>query len=119
MISNRSVLVANIDTIKGKNLNQFNAMAAHNCRFVALTTDSMSDSKLVGMQSDNLEVIVADRAHVRRSMLRSLLRLLRTRHFDIAELYPSSHLSLVMAILIKAHRIPLVIIARGEEHYYL
>ena len=115
----RTILVANLDTVKAKNLYQFSGLAPYGCRFVALTTDSLGDSQRVGLAAENVEVVAADTRNVRRSMIRSLMQLLRSRRFDIAELYPGSHLSLLIAMLIKMRGIPLVIVARGEEYYYL
>jgi glycosyltransferase involved in cell wall biosynthesis len=115
----RNILVANLDEVKAKNLYQFNGLAPYGCRFVVLTTNELGNSQAVAQGAENLEVVSADSANVRQSMLRSLLRQLRSRRFDIAELYPSSRLSFLLALLIKMHRVPLVIVARGEEHYYL
>jgi len=113
------VLVANLDTVKAKNLNQFDGLAPYGCRFSVLTTDALGNSRQVAQASPNVEVVTADPARIRSSMLGSLLQLLRTRRFHLAELYPSSHLALVMAAMVKAWRLPLVIVARGEEWYYL
>ncbi len=115
----RTVLIANLDTIRAKNRNQFRGMAPHKCQYVVLTTDSLNDSADIIADMENVEIVRVDASRVRRSFISSLLGLLKSRHFDLVEFYPYSHLALLMAILIKLRRIPMLAIARGDEYAYV
>ena len=114
-----TVLVAGIDTVREKNLHQLLGLADRGYRFVVLTTDALGRSRELLAGAGNVEVHTAHRFWFRSTMLVALLRVLFTRRIDVAEVYPYAELPLLMTIILRLARVPVAVIARGQEFYYV
>jgi glycosyltransferase involved in cell wall biosynthesis len=115
----KTVLVAGIDTVRHKNLHQFACLERHGYDFIILTTDLLGDSAEVLEGRENVRLVVTRYGFKGFLFLLSLLKILLTTRIDIAEVYPYSFGMMLGTMLLSLMRIPTVIIARGEEYYYL
>ena len=80
-----TVLIANLDSVKKKNLNQLTELVKRGYRFVILTVDSLGNSREILGDLENVQLYVADRRYVRRSLIAGLIEILRTESIDLAE----------------------------------
>jgi len=115
----KTILVIGLDTIRQKNLYQLIGLLDRGYRFVVITTDWNSTSLVLTCGYGDINVRVAKLMHVRRDFLSLTIDALRRDKISLVELYPYSLLGFLCALLVKAWRKPLLIIARGEEWYYL
>lgn len=113
-----TVLVLPIDTIKRKNLYQLTGLQKYGYRFIVLTTDSLGDSQQI-VAGKNIEVICTSRRFPRTSVVFQTLRILCSRKIEIAEVYPGNWITLLITILLKIARLPVILIARGAEYPYV
>lgn len=112
----RAVLVLNLDTVKAKNLHQLQGLTGRGVRFTILTSDVLGDSTNV------ISSVPDARVHVVGGRIRPLLKAMqiaRKGEFDLAEVYPYSWGALLMVCLLRWRRIPVLLIARGEEYYVM
>lgn len=115
----RTVLIAGIDTIRQKNLHQLAGMSSRGYRFIVVTTDSSGASLLLTRGHPEINVDVARPGRVRRDLCLLTANALRKQSVMLAEVYPHCVWELLCALLVKMHRVPLLLIARGEEWYYM
>lgn len=115
----RTILIPDIDAVKEKNLFQLNGLGQRGCRFIILTADATGRSSEVVGSSNNVELRICPRRWRRSWYVLSLIRILFTTKIDLAEVYPDYPLQLMLGVLIKCARIPIVIVARGAEHQYV
>lgn len=114
-----TVLVAGIDTIKQKNLYQLVGLTQRGYRFVVVTTDWNGTSIPLTRDINGITVRVVQLHRVRRDLIRLTIHALRDDRVTLAEVYPYSLFNFIFAVLVKAWRKPLLLIARGEEWRYL
>jgi glycosyltransferase involved in cell wall biosynthesis len=112
-----TILVAGIDTLRRKNLYQYAGLARYGHRFVVVTPDALQDSDVVVKGAANLELRRVAKRFSRTSYLLTILRLLLTRRFDVAEMYPDSWLHLAATVLLRLRGIRVIVIARGSADY--
>ncbi|NQT53647.1 glycosyltransferase family 4 protein, partial [bacterium] len=115
----RTILIAGINTIRRKNLHQLAGLKPYGYRFVVLTADSMGRSRELTEALDNVELFVCHPWWFRLTSLYLLVRILLTRRIDLAEVYPYAELPLMMTLILRLARVPVALIARGEEYNYV
>lgn len=114
-----TVLIPSLDAVKPKNLHQFGELGQRGYQFIIFTPDATGHSREIASTAVGMEVHLAPRRWSRCWHLTQLLRVLLTRKIHLVELYPYSFLQLMLAALVKVARIPLMIVARGEEYWYV
>ncbi len=117
----RTVLVAGMDTVRHKNIYQFEGLSVYGYKFIILTTDSLGHSREWVKDLDNVELYVTPLRNPLGllKLLVLLIKILQSRQIDLAEIYPFGISQFMTAILLKLYRIPTVIIARGQELSYI
>jgi glycosyltransferase involved in cell wall biosynthesis len=114
-----TVLVTGIDTIRQKNLYQLAGLSRRGYRFVVVTTDWTGTSLQLTDGHEGILVRIVHPHRVRRDLLRLTINALRRDRIVVAEVYPDSFWNFLCALLVKAWRKPLLLVARGEEWFYL
>lgn len=114
-----TILVAGLDTIKQKNLYQLKGLNIYGHCFIVLTNDSLGNSQSVVGLANNIQLHVASSRWLRVSTIFCLIRTLLTKNIDLAEVYPYDWLQLIIAVLLKLARIPVILVARGPEYRYI
>lgn len=115
----KTILVAGLETIRQKNRHQFQALGRHGYDFVVVTLDQTGESAAQLKGIDNVRLVITPHGFKGIRSLLTLLTVLLTTRLHAAEIYPYSHVALLMTVLIKLFRIPVIAIARGEELNYL
>jgi glycosyltransferase involved in cell wall biosynthesis len=124
MVAHRSpfsttVLIAGIDTIRRKNLYQLQGLGDYGYRFIVIAVDPDGDSRDIVDGLENVEIFTFPNRWSRPLMAFRLLKVLISKEIKVAEIYPFSYGQLILALIVKLARIPIVLIARGEEYNYL
>jgi O-antigen/teichoic acid export membrane protein len=115
----RTVLIANIDAVKHKNLYQIEGLSERGYSFVVVTQDSTGVSRQIVSGLPSVRVFAASARWRRLWFLFTVSRVLASTRIDLAELYPDSIVDLLIAAIIKTSHVPLVLIARGPEFSYI
>jgi glycosyltransferase involved in cell wall biosynthesis len=68
---------------------------------------------------EHVELFVAHSWWFRLTSLYLLLRIVLTRRVDLAEVYPYAELPLMMVLILRLARVPVLLIARGQEYRYM
>lgn len=116
---NKTVLVAGIDTIRPKNLHQFEELGRRGYEYIILTNDYLGDSLGIAGKAPGIRDIVVSYGWKGMGMVASFLWLLLTRKIDIVEIYPYSFPAFAMTLLARLFGKPVLVIARGEEVWFL
>ncbi len=114
-----NILIPIIDAVKDKNLYQYKYLAQFGYRFIVLTTDSTGHSQNLVASVPNIELHVCPEQRRIVWFITTVIHILRTRRIEIVEIYPYSILNLILAAIVKIARIPLILIARGDEYWYM
>jgi glycosyltransferase involved in cell wall biosynthesis len=114
-----TVLIAGIDTIRQKNLYQLQSLGDYGYRFIVIAVDPDGNSRDMVDRLENVEIFAFPNRWSRPLMAFRLLRILMSEEIGVAEIYPFSYGQLILALIVKLAGIPIVLIARGEEYYYL
>jgi len=113
---NYHILIPIIDALKKKNMYQLCGLHARGYRFTIVTTDSTGCSEALVAGLDRVKI---HRYSSRLAFLRLFVRILYSERFSLAELYPDSYLHLLVGLILKIARIPILIVARGAELKYV
>jgi glycosyltransferase involved in cell wall biosynthesis len=114
-----TVLIAGIDTIRQKNVYQLQGLGNYGYRFTVITVDPDSNSRDVVDNLENVEIYTFPNRWSRPLMAFRLIKILISKTIRMAEIYPFSYGQLILALIVRLAGIPIVLIARGEEYYYL
>lgn len=115
----KTILIAGIETIRHKNLNQFRVMDGCGYDYLVITTDQGKESESLVGEMDNVELVVTKHGFKGAKSLWTFFNVLLRSKLHAAEIYPYSHVVLIMAMLLRLFKIPIIAISRGEEQYYL
>lgn len=114
-----TILIAGIDKIREKNVYQLAGLRDYGYRFIIITVDPDGNSRDHVRGLDNVEIFTFSNRWSRPLMAIALLESIVRYDINLVEMYPFSYGQLILTILVKLAGIPLVLIARGEEHNYL
>ena len=114
-----AVLIAGIDTIRQKNVYQLQGLGDYGYRFIVITIDPDGNSRDVVGGLENVEIFTFPNRWSRPLMAFCLVKVLMSKNIRVAEIYPFSYGQLILALIVKLAGIPIVLVGRGEEYYYL
>ena len=114
-----TILIVGIDKIREKNVYQLAGLRDYGYRFIIITVDPDGNSRDQVSGLDNVEIFTFPNRWSRPLMAIALLKSIVRNDIKLVEIYPFSYGELILTLMVKLAGIPIVIIARGEEHNYL
>ncbi len=114
------ILVCVLDAVKKKDLRRFKGLAEFGYRFIVISSDSTSNSAEVCRGQPYVDFVpIGDDSLAGLRALCIVLRNLLFNRPDLMELYPYGVIQLLCAVFSKIARVPIVIVARGQEKDYI